>query len=324
MRIDKYLINLARQKKKTIVFPEAAFSDRIMQAAKIINKKKIAKLILIGDESDLVLRYKKLEGFTIISPKTSDLTETFAEKLYEIRKEKGLTREQAKELIQNPFYFAVMLVHEGYADGMVGGAEVSTAENLRPALEIIKAKNGFASSSSFFIGKHKRIKLPIFIGDTGLTIKPDKEKVALIAENTVRTMKVLFPHIEPRVAFISFSTKGSAKGEDVDKMREARQIFAEKNPTVINDGELQLDTALVPHISEFKAKGSPIEGKANILIVPDLNVGNTMYKAVQYFGNLIAIGPIIEGLNKPVNDLSRGCTVEDIVILTAVTVLQCE
>ncbi len=325
MHLEKYLISKARSRTRTIVFPEASFSEKIIQAIKIINKRKIAKVILIGDESALVMRFKKLpQEITIISPKISSLTDELAQKLFELRKEKGVTLEEAKGLIQDPFYFAVMMVEMGYADGIVGGVEVETAKFLRPVLEIIKSKELYASATFLFFGKHKTIKLPLFISDAGIIQKPTQNQFALIAKQTVETMKKLFPKEEAKVAFLSYSTKGSAEHEDVTKMREAKELFSLSNPTVLTDGEMQLDAALIPDIANIKCKESIVGGKANILIVPDLNVGNIVCNVIQYFANMKGIGLIVQGLNKPVNNLLMGCSVNDIINLTCVTVLQCE
>ena len=325
MNIEKILKIEAKKKYKTIVFPEAGFSDRIVEAAKIISKQKIAKVILIADESAFALRFKNFKDVTIINPKTSELTESLAEKLYEIRKEKGVDLEKAKKLILEPFYFAVMLVKEGYADGMVGGAEVPTSVTLRPALEIIKTKNKLASSCMLFFGKHKEIALPIILTDPGLNPNPTGEQLPLIAMQTVETMKQFFGNlIDPKIAFLSYSTNGSASGELVEKMQVASKLFKESNPQIKSDGEMQMDAALIKDVGQKKFPDSDVAGRANILVVPDLNVGNIVYKTIQYFGRLHAIGPIIQGLNKPVNDLSRGCTVHDVVILTMITAIQCE
>lgn len=324
MKLEKYLLRLARNKYKTIVFPEASFSDRIIDASKILVKKKICKVILLADESALLIRFKKLNGITIINPKTSDLKEEFINCLLEKRKHKNLSREQAEILVEDPFYFATLMVESGYADAMVGGAEVSTAQNLRPALEVIKSKDKIASSCFCFVGKHKKIDLPLFLADGGLCPNPTAEDLSIIAKQTTDTLKTLFPKLEPRVAFLSFSTKASAKSKMIDKIIEAKNIFATENPEILNDGELQLDSALIPRVMKKKCPESMVGGRANVLIVPDLNSGNLLCKAIQYFGNLTAIGPIVQGLNKPVNDLSRGCVVKDIILLTAVTILQCQ
>lgn len=322
MEIEKRLLKLAKKQKKTIVFPEAAYSDRIIKASLLLTKKQICNVILIADESALLMRYKKLKNITIINPENSELKEKFVQILLEKRKHKNLTKEQAEKLVLDPIYFATLLVEAGYADGMVGGAEVSTAQNLKPALEIIKAKDGIASSTFLFLGKNDNIKLPIMLSDGGLCPNPTENDLAIIAKQTVETFSILCPNVEPRVAFLSYSTKNSAQGQLVEKVVNAKNIFSNENPTILNDGELQLDSALIPSVMKTKCPESVVGGRANILIVPDLNCGNMLYKAIQYFGNLSAIGPIVQGLNKPVNDLSRGCSVKDIVLLTAITILQ--
>ena len=322
------LIKLASKKNKTIVFPEAGFSDRIIEAANIIRKKNIANLILIGDESALVLKYKKkIKNFKIINPKTSSLTQEFAEKIYNLRKDKGISVSEASELAVDPFYFATMMVREGYADGMVGGAEVSTARNLKPALRLIKTKDGsdIVSSAMLMYGKNKVTKgLPLILGDCGLNVNPSSENLCTIAKDCVDLSNKLLSQT-PKLAFLSFSTKGSAKSQEVEKVTKAVELFKKSYPYVLADGEMQLDSALIPSVAKIKAPNSSFaKDSANILIFPNLDSGNMCYKAISYFGGLRAIGPICIGLNKPVNDLSRGATVEDIVVLTAVTVLQCE
>ena len=324
MNVEKFLIKEAQKKKKTIVFPEADFSPRIIEATKIILKKKIANVILIGDESSLVLKYGNLKNVQIINPKTSELTKQFADIFYELRKNKGITKEIANEKMLDAFYFSTMLVKEGYADGMVGGAEVSTAKNLKPSLEIIKGKDGLVSSCFLFFGKNKFTKnKPFFLSDAGLIEEPTSQELTKIAKQTVDSA-VKFINLIPKVAFLSYSTKGSAQSESINTVRQASEIFVKENPTIIADGELQLDSALIPSVCMKKAPNSIVKGEANVLIVPNINAGNIVYKAIQYFGGLNAIGPIIQGLNKPVNDLSRGCNVKDIVILTAVTAIQCD
>lgn len=323
MNIKKSLICRAKKQGKTIVFPEAAFSDRIIKAAKIVTKNKIAKVILIADESALAMRFNNLKDITIISPKSSTMTKQLAQELYLLRQHKGMTLEDAEKLILDPFYFATMLVKQGIADGMVAGAEVPTATTLRPALQIIGAKDGFASSCFMFIGKHKKVALPLFVSDAGLCEDPTPQQLCMIAKQTADTMTSLLD-LEPKISFLSYSTKGSASSALVKKVSDGFELFNQKYPKYICDGELQLDSSLVPTVAENKCPQSILKGSANALIVPDLNSGNILYKAIQYFGSLTAIGPIVQGLNKPVNDLSRGCSVEDIVLLTALTVLQCK
>lgn len=324
MKQLKKLCKLAKTKCKKIVFPEVGFSDRTVEAVLKIQKKGIADCILIGDESSLILRNKKLKNFTMINPKTSDITKVLALALYEERKEKGLTEDQAKELILDPFYFSTMLVKCGYADGMVAGAEVSTARTLKPALQLLKNKqDGFVNSYFMMVGKNKVTDDVFFMSDCGLVQEPDKDQIVKIAQNTLSQSKLLCDNV-PKVAFLSYSTLGSAKSDSCEKMSQATKEFKEKNPDVIAEGEVQLDAAMFTRVAQVKMPNSKLCGKANILIFPELNSANICYKAVSYFGDIYAVGPITVGLEKPVNDLSRGCTVKDIIYVTAITVIQCK
>lgn len=319
---NKELYKKAKALQKTIVFPEAGFSDRTLEAVKIIQKKGIAKPILIGDESALILRDKSLINFQIINPKTFQNREEMVNRLYEKRKAKGMTKEQAEELALDPYYFATLLVDAGMADGMVAGAEASTANTVRPALQVIKAKQkgGIVSSCFIMFGKNKFLKDKcLILSDCGVMIHPDENELYQIACQSVETYKSLGFN-DPKVAFLSFSTKGSAEDASIDVVRKAYEMFKKTN--IPCDGELQFDAAMVENVAKHKAPESPLKGDANILIFPDLNSGNICYKAMQYLGGVNAIGPILQGLNRPVNDLSRGCTVEDIVTVTAVTALQ--
>ena len=318
----KNLYKKAKSLNKTIVFPEAGFSDRTIDAVKIIAKKQIAKPVLVGDESALVLRDKSLINFEILNPKTFQNKEELAKVLYQKRKDKGMTIEEATILAQDPYYFATLLVECGYADGMVAGAENTTANTVRPALQVIKTKKkgGIASSCFLMFGKNKFLKeKPLIIADCGVNTHPNADELCQIASQSVETFLSLGLG-EPKVAFLSFSSKGSAQDDSVTVVREAYEKFKKKG--VKCDGELQFDSAMVESVAKHKSPDSQIEGDANILIFPDLNSGNICYKAMQYIGGLNAVGPILQGLNKPVNDLSRGCSVEDIVMVTAVTALQ--
>lgn len=323
-KIEK-LIDLAKKKQKTIVFPEASFSDRTVEAVKILQKKGIVKVMLVGDASALILRDKCFEKFDIVNPVTFPDRAKLVKALYEKRKEKGLTMEQADELEKDPYYFATLLVECGYADGMVAGAEASTATTVRPALQIIKAKNKKDPVSSCFLiyGKNKFLKNEAMVlSDCGVLEQPDSDTLAVIASQSVKSARQF--GLEPRVAFLSYSSKGSAKSENVDKVRMAYEKFAKKEKDVVCDGELQFDTAMVPKVSEQKSPNSPLKGNSNVLIFPDIEAGNICYKTMQYVGGLNAVGPILQGLKKPVNDLSRGCSVNDIVVVSAITALQCE
>lgn len=324
----KQVFCAARQRGKTIVYPEACISEVIVQAAEKANKLKIAKVILLGDETALVLKYgKRLSGMTIINPKTSDLAQVLAEAFYNLRKDKGVTIEQAKEQMQNTIYFGTMLVKLGYADGMVGGAETSTSDILRPALQIIKAKvsGGIVSSCFLMCGKNKMLgkDQTMLLADCGLNVKPTEAEQLEIARQTVQTAQSI-AKMQPRVAFLASSTKGSGKGEELEGIRRNAAKLKEEFPQLKIDGELQMDAAIVPRIAAKKCKNSDLKGDANVLIFPDLNAGNIAYKTMQYFGNVLAVGPILQGLAKPINDLSRGCTAEEIVLTTAITVLQAE
>lgn len=318
----KELYKKAKRLQKTIVFPEAGFSDRTLQAVKYIQSKGIAKPVLIGDESALILRDKKLAEFQIINPQTFQANDELAQKLYQKRKDKGMTIEEAKELILDPYYFATLLVESGYADGMVGGAEVSTAKMIKPALQIIKSakKGGVVSSCFLMFGDNKFLKdKTLILSDCGLNMEPNEDELCQIASQSVETYRNLGLS-SPKVAFLSFATHGSAENESTLKMKNAYKKF--KKCGVPCDGELQFDSAMVESVAKHKCPDSPIKGNANILIFPDLNSGNICYKAMQYMGGVNAVGPILQGLKKPVNDLSRGCSVEDIITVTAITALQ--
>ncbi len=321
----KNIYKQAKSKNKTIIFPEAEFSQRIVDAVKIIDKKGIANCLLVGDASAMVLRDKSLEKFEIVCPKSYKNRDKLVKILYEKRKDKGMTIEEAEKLIDDPFYFATLMVEAGYADGMVGGAEVPTARNIRPTLQIIKAKKGTIVSSCFLLyGKNKFLKdKTLIVSDAGVCQNPTSEQLCMIANDTVNSYKA-FGLKNPKLAFLSYSTKGSANAPEVDKVRIAYELYRSKKNACPCDGELQFDAAMIPTVCELKAKGSEVAGDANILIFPNLEVGNICYKTMQYIGGLNAIGPILQGLKKPVNDLSRGCSVKDIVTLTAITVIQCE
>lgn len=323
-KIDK-LIDSAKKKQKTIVFPEVSFSDRTVEAVKILQKKGIVKVLLVGDASALILRDKCFEQFDIVNPVTFPDREKLVKTLYEKRKDKGMTLEEADDLEKDPYYFATLLVECGYADGMVAGAEGTTATTIRPALQIIKSKKKNEKVSSCFLlyGKNKFLKnQAILLSDCAVLENPDAETLTSIACQSVKSAQSF--GLEPRVAFLSYSTKGSAKSEQVDKVREAFEKFKKKEKNVVCDGELQFDSAMIESVAKVKAPESQLKGNANVLVFPSLEAGNIAYKAMQYVGRLNAVGPILQGLKKPVNDLSRGCSVQDIVVLSAITALQCE
>lgn len=321
----KDILKEAERRQKTIVFPEASFSDRTVEAVKILQKKKIVKVLLVGDASAMIIRDKCFEKFDIVNPVTFPDRAKLVKTLYERRKDKGMTMEQADELEKDPYYFATLLVECGYADGMVAGAECSTANAIRPALQIIKAKNKKEAVSAFMLiaGKNDFLKdKPLILADISLNENPDSDALAVIASQSVESAKMF--GFEPKVSFLSYSSKGSAKSVYVDKVREAFEKFKKKEKDVICDGELQFDASMVKEVSEHKCPDSPLKGDANVLIFPDLQSGNICYKAIQYVGGLKAYGPILQGLKKPVNDLSRGCSVDEIVVVSAITALQCK
>lgn len=323
MNFCKQILKLAKNNNKAIVFPEAAFSDRIIKAVLYLKKHKICEPILVGDESSIIMQCKKLVKFKIINPKTSSITEELAKVLFDSRKHKGLTIEQANELILDPFYFSTMLVKMGYADGMVGGAEVSTAQNLKPALQLLTKKDSFVNTYTIMVGKNKVTTSPFILTDCGLIEEPTLEQLPVMAKRACKQLE-MFTNLTPRVAFLSYSTYGSAKSATTEKMRDATNEFKNLCPSIQSQGEIQIDAALLERVAKVKLvnKNAEYYGKANVLIFPDLNSANICYKAISYFGKLYAIGPITVGLDKPVNDLSRGCSVKDIIYLTAITVLQ--
>lgn len=320
----KSILAEAKKRDKVIVFPEAGFSDRIIKAAEFLNSKKIAKVVLLGDESALVLRYKNLKGMTIINPRTSDIGDELVKVLYQKRKSKGMTVEEAENLVSDPTVFGALLVETGFADCMVAGAETTSSKVIKTALQIVGVKNKGEIASSFILIQGKNKYMPkggeLLLADVGLNINPTAEEIAIIASQTARSAESLF-EIAPKVALLSYSTNGSAGGESAEKMRDAAKILKAENHNFVVDGEMQLDSALITNVCKLKYPNSNIQGDANVLIFPDLQSGNIAYKAIERFGNLRAVGPIIQGLNKPINDLSRGASVEDIIFTSALTIL---
>lgn len=314
----------AKNFKKTIILPES-MDERVLKAAEIIIKEGIANIILIGDENEIKTKNYLLSDVTIINPKTYKDTEEYIQRLVNLRKHKGLTYEEAKKyLLEDYMYFACMLVLDEKADGIVSGACHSTSNTLRPALQIIKTKETTKLVSTFFIMDVPNCEYGyngIFLfADCGLNRNPNSEELAYIAVDSADSFKNLIEK-EPVVAMLSYSTKGSAKHEDVDKVINATNL-AKKMSTYFIDGELQLDAAIVPEVANLKDPKSKVAGKANVLIFPNLDAGNIGYKLVQRLANAKAYGPITQGIKKPINDLSRGCSVQDIVGVVAITALQ--
>jgi phosphate acetyltransferase len=319
----------AKANKKTIVLPETE-DRRTYEAVATILKEEIANVILVGSEEAVAAGSKGLDisGATIVDPATSGKTATYIEKLVELRKSNGMTPEQAKELLlTNYLYYGVMMVKLGDADGMVSGACHSTADTLRPSLQILKTKPGTKLVSAFFLMVVPDCEFgangTFIFGDCGLEQNPDAEKLAAIAGSSAESFKLLVQE-EPVVAMLSHSTKGSARHADVDKVVEATKIAKELYPDVEIDGELQLDAAIVPSVGGSKAPDSKVAGRANVLVFPDLDAGNIGYKLVQRLAKAEAYGPVTQGIGKPVNDLSRGCNADDIVGVVAITAVQAQ
>lgn len=318
------IIDRAKSDTQTIVLPEGNDS-RTLQAAKAILEQHIASVIILGSEDEIAASGFDVSGATVIDPKKSDKLETYAQKFAELRAKKGVTLEQAREQMEDVSYFGVMMVYMGDADGMVSGACHSTADTLRPALQILKTAPGTNLVSSSFI-----IDVPdcaygdngLFVmGDCALNIYPDAGQLADIAIASAGTFSQLCGG-EPRVAMLSYSSYGSGKGDSVDKVAEATRIAKEKAPELSLDGELQADAAIVSSVGSLKAPDSDVAGKANVLIFPNIDAGNIGYKLVQRLAKAEAYGPVMQGMAKPVNDLSRGCSAEDIVGTVAITCVQ--
>ena len=322
--------NRAKQQIKTIILPEAT-DIRILKAAQIVNKEKYAKVALIGNKEEIerLIKENNLElGDTqIIDPAKSDKTSEYAKELYELRKAKGMTEEQAQKLILEPIYYGMMMVKLNHADGLVSGAAHSTADTLRPALQILKTAPGTKLVSAFFVMVVPNCEYgangTFIFADSGLNPDPNAEELSEIAISSSKSFKELTGK-EPKVAMLSYSTYGSAKSELTEKMIKATKILKEKEPKLICDGELQLDAAIVPEVAASKAPGSPLKGEANVLIFPDLNGGNIGYKLVQRLAKAEAYGPLCQGIARPVNDLSRGCNSKDVAGVIAITAVQAQ
>lgn len=322
--IEKLKVELKGNKKK-IVLPET-MDERVLKASEIIIQEDLVDLILLGDKEEKTKEYPILEKAEWINPKTSDLTQKYIEKLLEIRKEKGLTKEEAEKLLtEDNMYFACMLVIDKIADGIVSGACHSTASTLRPALQIIKSKPDTKLVSSFALMEVPNCNFGeegLFIfADCGLNQNPTKEELSIIAGESAKSFEQLVGKT-PYVALLSHSTKGSAIHSDVEKVIEATKIAKESYPQYYIDGELQLDAAIMPEIAESKASDSNVAGKANVLVFPDLDSANIGAKLVHRLAKANAYGPITQGLNYPVNDLSRSCSIEDIVGVVIITAYQ--
>ena len=330
MDVIAKLIQRAKDEKQRIVLPEGT-EERTLTAADRAIADQLADIVLLGDSDEIMEQAQKL-GLTHISPnviinprKAPDLEE-FAQTLAELRKRKGLTLEEAREKIKDPLYYGCMMIKMGKADGQLAGARNATSNVLRPALQIIKTAPGITCVSGAMLLLTKTPQYGengvLVMGDVAVTPVPDANQLAQIAVCTAQTAKAVAGFEDPRVAMLSFSSYGSAKHEVVDQVIEATAIAKQMMPDLSIDGELQADCAIVPTVAKLKAPGSPVAGKANVLVVPCLEVGNIAYKLVQRLGEAQAIGPVLQGIARPVNDLSRGCNVDDIYKMIAITANQ--
>ncbi|HHV18312.1 MAG TPA: phosphate acetyltransferase [Thermoanaerobacterales bacterium] len=326
MDFTKKIRERAKSSPKTIVLPEGT-DKRVVKAAEIITKHKIAKIVLLGNQKNLenISQGLDISEVEMVDPELSPKVREYAALLYELREKKGMTLDKAEGLVKNPIWYGTLMVKNNDADGMVAGAATATGDVIRPAFQIVKTAPGVGVVSSAFMmivpncdyGSNGHM----LFADCAINPNPDAKQLAEIAVSTAKTWEALMED-EPKVAMLSFSTKGSAQNEMVDKVVEAIKILKQQAPDLLADGELQADAALVPNVGSSKAPDSPIAGQANILVFPDLNAGNIGYKLVQRLAKAEALGPISQGLAAPINDLSRGCSVEDIVNVVAITSLQ--
>lgn len=330
MDLISEIVARAKANRQRIVLPEGT-EERTLKAADQVLADGVADLILIGNPAeikDLAAQWslKHIDQATIVDPENQPKKEEYAELLFELRKKKGMTMEDARKLVLDPLYLGCLMVKNNDADGQLAGARNTTGNVLRPALQIIKTVPGIScvSGAMLLISKNTQYGKNgvLVMGDVAVTPVPDAQQLAEIAVSTARTATAVAGIDEPRVAMLSFSTKGSAKHENVDKVVEAFKIAQQLDPALKIDGELQADAALVPSIGASKAPGSEIAGHANVLVVPNLEVGNIGYKIAQRLGNVDAIGPILQGTARPVNDLSRGCSVDDVYKMIAITANQ--
>ncbi|SHU62807.1 phosphate acetyltransferase [Mycobacteroides abscessus subsp. bolletii] len=317
------LLDRARDNRKRIVLPEGD-DDRILKAAGRLLQRQVADLTILGEEAEIRSRAAELgvdiSNALVVSPKTSDLAEKFADQYFELRKHKGMTPDRAREIMRNVSYFGTMLVYNDIGDGMVSGAAHTTAHTIRPAFEVIRTTSGVSTVSSIFLMcLADRV---LAYGDCAIVPDPTSEQLADIAISSARTAAQF--GIDPRVAMLSYSTGSSGSGADVEKVRIATELVRSRQPELLVEGPIQYDAAVEPSVAATKMPDSPVAGRATVLIFPDLNTGNNTYKAVQRSAGAIAIGPVLQGLRKPINDLSRGALVEDIVNTVAITAIQAQ
>ena len=319
------LLSRARALKRVVVLPESD-DERVLKAASKVLEIDGAKIILLGKKDEILARGGSLElsKAQFIDISTSEYFDDFASTLFELRKAKGMSQDEAKELISRPEYFGTMLVYKGIAHAMVSGAKTTTADTIRPALQFVKMKDGISTVSGAYVmvleGQSEKNERVWFFADCAITPRPSTEQLAGIALSTAKTAKSF--GYEPKVAFLSYSTGDSAKGEMIDFVKEALEIAQKAAPDIAMDGPMQFDAAVDSKVAKSKMPNSKVAGQANVFIFPDLNCGNITYKAVQRSANALAIGPILQGLKKPVNDLSRGCSVDDIVNTVLISAIQ--
>ncbi|MDN5314936.1 MAG: phosphate acetyltransferase [Clostridiales bacterium] len=322
------IIEKARSDRKKIVLPES-YDPRVVEAAAKIMQKDIADVVLLGDRAKIQAAAPSwdVSGATVIDPAASEYYESFIEAFYEMRKAKGMTLEKARETMLDPLFFGVMMVKQNLADGMVAGAINSTSNTLRPALQILKTAPGTKLVSAFFMMIVPECDFgangTFLFADSGLMEDPNADQLSEIAISSAKSFRQL-TGIEPNVAMLSYSSYGSAKSHLTEKVIEATRLAKEKAPELNLDGELQLDAAIVPEVGQSKAPDSSVAGKANVLVFPDLNAGNIGYKLVQRLAKAEAYGPVTQGIARPVNDLSRGCSADDIVGVAAITAVQAQ
>ncbi len=317
------LFERAKADRKHIVLPEGT-DDRILKAADILMRRDVVDITLLGNEEEIFKKAASLraniKGVNIIDPYDNDLINEYAAEYYRLRKHKGISKQAARDIMYDVSYLGTMMVHKGHADGMVSGAAHTTQHTIRPAFEFVKTKPGVSIvSSSFFMCLEDKV---LVYGDCAINPNPNSEQLADIAISSADTAQMF--GIEPRIAMLSYSTGASGKGQDVDRVRKATEIIQKLRPDLKVAGPIQYDAAIDASVAHKKMPGSNVAGKATIFIFPDLNTGNNTYKAVQRSANAIAIGPVLQGLNKPVNDLSRGCLVEDIVNTVVITAIQAQ
>lgn len=331
MKPLRTILGAATSSDKIIALSEGD-DPRVVEGALKARAEGVARIILVGDRARITKLLAErngsdVDGLEIHDPSDTPNAETFAASFYELRKHKGMTLEQAQQQIRNRLNYAALLVHEGIADGTVGGAVETTSDTVRAALQIIGKAKGAAMVSSFFLmlycRDHHTVQGAHIFADCGLVVDPNEQELAEIARASANSYKTL-THETPRVAMLSFSTGGSAKHPKVSKVIEATQIARTADPDLLIDGELQFDAAFVPEVAAKKAKDSPLKGEANVFVFPNLDAGNLGYKIAQRIGGAEAIGPILQGLAKPANDLSRGCSAEDVLHMIAVTAVQAQ